>query len=421
MKKNISHLLLVCFLGVQLAACGSKKSTPVAEEGEEHHEEATTIVSLTGEQMRTVGITLGSIEQKALTASIKVAGTLEVPAQNKASVTSLYGGVLQSLRIHPGSFVRKGQVIGTVTNTELTGIQQNLISVDAQLKLAQLEYNRQKELVAGNAAPLKNLQRAQAELSSLRAQQSALRKQLSTLGISPSLVSSGNISSTLTITAPISGTISDIHAQIGSEVNASTPVATIVNNSELHLDLFVYEKDLPHIRAGQVIHFTLTNNPGREYDAKIFSVGTAFADASKAVAVHAEVEGDKTGLIEGMAVTANISTSTATAPTVPDEAIVSAGGKDYIFIQTDKKAEEHGHVEEGEEGHGHDEGEGKHEDEEPHEASITFERIEIVRGTSDLGHTEIKPVTELPANAQVVVKGAFFVMAKMTNTGGHEH
>ena len=320
--------------------------------------------------------------------------------------------------VHPGSEVRKGQVIATVSNTALTEVQQNLISVTAQLKLAQLEYNRQQELVAGNAAPLKNLQKAQAELSSLQAQLAALKKQLSTLGISPSSVTNGTISSTLSHIAPISGTISDIHAQIGSRIDMATPVAMIVNNSQLHLDLFVYEKDLPSIQKGQVIHFTLTNNPGKEYDAKIFSIGTAFADESQSVPVHADVEGDKNGLIEGMNVTAIISIGTRTAPAIPSAAIVSNGGKDYIFVVKEQKEEAHEH-EEAE--HHHEEGEEQGYHQKNNGTTLNFERVQVVKGATDLGYTEIQPVTPLPDHARIVTKGAFFIMAKMTNTGGHEH
>lgn len=408
MKYIIQTIAFVAFL--TSASCGSKNTEPKAEQVEEHSEEGeSTIVMLTPEQIRTVRVEMGGIEQKNITATVKVNGTLEVPAQNKAAVTSLYSGVLRSISVHPGSAVRKGQVLATVVNTELSGIQQQLISVNASLRLAELEEKRQHELVAGNASPLKNLQRAQAELSSLRAQRAALQKQLSDLGISASAVNTGNISSTLSITAPISGTISDIDAEIGSKVDASTPLAKIVNNSQLHLDLFVYEKDLPLVRTGQIIHFTLTNAPGKEYDAKIFSVGTAFANETKAVPVHAEVMGEKMGLIEGMGVTALISIGAQTAPAVPNDAVVTNGGKHYIFIRTDKQPEAHHEEESG--------GEKEHQD----EAGTAFERIEVAVGTSDLGYTVVTPVSELPANAQVVTKGAFFILAKMTNTGEHEH
>ncbi|HTN47223.1 MAG TPA: efflux RND transporter periplasmic adaptor subunit [Flavipsychrobacter sp.] len=413
---QLIKLILITACCLCLYSCGTDSSTGNESATEEPHEEDAAIVSLTKEQMTIVGVELGVAEQKNLEQSIKVNGKLEVPAQNKAVVTSLYEGLLQQILVHPGSSVRKGQVIATVTNTELTNLQQSLISVNAQLKLVQLEFSRQTELVAGNAAPLKNLQKAEAELNSLRAQQAALKKQLTVLGISPSSVASGTLSSTLTLTAPISGTISDIHAQIGSKVDATTPVAEIVNNSQLHLDLFVYEKDLMTIKEGQIIHFTLTNNPGKEYDATIFSIGTAFTDASKSVPVHAEVQGDKSGLIEGMNVTAIISIGNRTAMAIPSEAIVTNGGKDYIFIQTSKKEEEHEHSEEGHEAH----------DEEGHKENgqgtmLSFERIQVVKGVSDLGFTEIQPVTELPEDAKIIVKGAFFVLAKMTNAGGHEH
>jgi hypothetical protein len=121
--------------------------------------------------------------------------------------------------------------------------------------------------------------------------------------------------------------------------------------------------------------------------------------------------GEKTGLIEGMGVTAIISIGTETSPAVPNDAIVTSASKHYIFIRTDKKPEEH-----------HEEGAHEHENEEHKEqGGIAFERVEVARGTSDLGYTEITPVAELPANAQVVVKGSFFILAKMTNTGEHEH
>jgi RND family efflux transporter MFP subunit len=404
-------------------SCGNKSESPKQEAAQEQHdEEESSMVSLTEEQIKAAGIAWAPAGQKNLGESIKVSGKLEVPAQNKALVTSLYEGVLQQIYVHPGSSVKKGQVLARIANTGLTGIQQNLISVNAQLKLAQLEYNRQQELVAGNAAPLKNLQKAQAELNSLKAQHAALQKQLSTLGISPSSVNEGNISSSLAITAPISGTISDIHAQIGSRVDAATPLAAIVNNSQLHLDLFVYEKDLPNIKAGQTIHFTLTHSPGKEYDATIFSIGTAFADDSKSVPVHAEVEGDKTGLIEGMSVTAIISIGHKTALAIPTEAIVSNAGKDYIFVLKEhaeaKQHEAHEHKkQEHREGDKHEEDQGQGHEEE----GTQFERIQVVRGATDLGYTEIQPVVSLLPGSRIIVKGAFFLMAKMTNSGGHEH
>ena len=399
MKRLFSILTIMALI----TSCGSKKTEAVKEE--EHKEEApSNEVSITDLQMKTAGIELGTIELKNLKTSIKANGMLSVPNQNKAFITSVNSGVIRTLLIQPGSFVRKGQAVASIVNPDIARLQQELQTVNAQISLSDIEYKRQKELVEGNAAPLKNVQRVQTELATLRVTRNSLQKQLSAMGISTASVSRGNIITTITITAPISGTVSNVSAQIGSNVDPSTPIAEIVNNSQLHLDLFVFEKDLPKLHANQVIHFTLTNNPGKEYDAQIFSIGTAFVNESKTIPIHAVVKGDKTGLIEGMNITAVISIGETVLPAVPTEAIVSFQGQDYIFVSKNNTAPTSKDT----------------DSSKTMNAELKFERVQVVKGTSDVGFTEVTLMKDLPPGTRIVTKGAFFVLAKMTNTGEEE-
>jgi RND family efflux transporter MFP subunit len=388
-------IIAILLLGL-LAACGPRAEHTTTEHSEATtvHEEHGKVVSVTEAQMQMADIELGSVAQKNLSTALAVNGKLAVPNQNKAFITSLGGGTVRSLRIHPGEFVREGQVLATVANTEVASLQQQLTNVAAQISFAHKEVSRMKELVSGNAAPLKSLQKAEADLRGLEAQRSGLRQQLHALGAP----AGGNISSLINITAPISGSISDVYAEIGTQVDANTPIAQITNNAELHLDLFVYERDLHKVAVGQTIHFTLTNNPGKEYDARIYAIGTAFANQAKAVPVHAHVINDRRGLIEGMSVTARISLDSGTYPAVPDDAIVAHQGKDYVFVlrpASDSAA------------HAGD--------------RFFFERVQVFRGVSDVGYTEIKPIELMPEGTQIATKGAFFLMAMMTNEGEHEH
>ena len=387
-----------------LVSCGNNETPPVKEE--EHQEARANTVSLTDLQIKTAGIEFGRIDLKNLKTSIKANGMLMVPNQNKALVTSVNSGVIKTLLVQPGNFVQKGQIIATIINPDVARLQQDLQTVNAQISLAEIELKRQQDLVEGNAAPLKNVQRVQTELTTLRATRNALQKQLNTMGISVASVSSGNIITTMAVTAPISGTVSNVSAQIGSNVNSSTPIAEIVNNSQLHLDLFVYEKDLPKLQANQTIHFTLTNNPGKEYDAQVYSIGTAFASESKTIPIHAIVKGDKTGLIEGMNITAVISIGQTVVPAVPNDAIVTYQGQDYIFVLSDQKTQSL-----------------KNERvtaEEKEGNEFLFQRMQVVKGASDIGYTEITPINDIPPESKIITKGAFFANAKMTNTGEHE-
>ena len=114
MKRFVSILTVLALI----ASCSNKNTEPVKEEG--HDEETqSNFVSLTEVQMKTAGIELGTIELKNLKTSIRANGMLTVPNQNKAFITTINNGVLKTLNIQPGSFVRKGQVVATILNPEI--------------------------------------------------------------------------------------------------------------------------------------------------------------------------------------------------------------------------------------------------------------------------------------------------------------
>lgn len=380
------------------------------EEHSDEHENSNG-TTLTAEQMKSIKIELGSIERKQLTASLKANGILKVPNQNRGNATALTGGVIKSIAVQTGSAVSKGQVIATIANNSFVTLQEDFLSVSAKVEWAQLEVNRQKELQQGNAIALKSLQAIESELKTLQIRKASLQKQLELIGISPASLTSENIQSVVSITSPISGSVSNVMVNIGSFVDANNPIIEIVDNSQLHLDLYVYEKDLNKLKVGQTIHFTLTNDPGKEYDAVVYAISNTFEQNTKAISVHAKVKGNKQGLIDGMRITALVSLENATLDAVPTNAIVSHEGQDYIFIVANEM-------------HDHSDKEAHTEKEtaEHKKGETAFEKIPIRKGTTDVGYSEITLLKDIPANSKVVVNGAFFILAKMNNKGeGHVH
>ncbi|MDH7460287.1 efflux RND transporter periplasmic adaptor subunit [Chitinophagaceae bacterium 26-R-25] len=394
--KKVLFIIQVVFFAAVFTSCGNTgneqaKQTEVGAHSEPGKENTAT---LTEAQIKAIGIETGTIEDKQLTSSLKANGVLQVPNQNKASISSVYNGVVKSLLVQPGNTVSKGQIIATIANPEFIQSQEEYLSLAPKIVLAEQEFSRQKELNEGNAGALKNLQAADAQLKALKTRRAALANQIQLMGINPETLTSDKLNSVLAVRSPIAGVVSDVVVKIGSFVSNGTSIADIVDNSQLHVDLFVYEKDLSKLRENQVIHFTLTNNPGKEYDAEIYSLGSSFEGESKAVTVHAKVKGNKTGLIDGMNITAVISLDKNTSPAVPSDAIVTQQGQDYIFVVTS-------------------------ETEKP-EKMVTFEKIPVAKGTNDVGYTAITLLRQITPETKVVTKGAFFVLAKMTNSGEHE-
>lgn len=404
--KKLKYIIPAIIISSLLISCNANKEKVETEEhGEQehvHNEENENEVTLSEAQVKAIKLEFGKIEMKELKDAIKANGFLKVPNQNKAQVTSLYSGQIKSIRVQPGDYVGKGQTIAVIENPNQIMIQEQYLTVIGQIQMTQTEVKRQKELYEGNAGALKNLQYAESQLRTLQTQRASLTKQLQMMGINPGSVSAKNLNSTMTVKAPISGVIATVLVDIGSYVDVSFPIVEMVDNSNLHLDLDVFEKDLPKIQKGQLIHFTMTNNPSKEYDAEIFSIGSTFEDQSKSVPVHARVKGEKTGLIDGMNVVAIISIGNNLVSAVPSDAVVNVGAEDFIFIQ---KIVPHEHSEE------------------EHDHEYTFEKIPVVKGTSDIGFTQITALKSIPENAKIVTKGSFFILAKMNNTGeeGHAH
>ena len=411
---SICSILVTAVMALTACSARAKEEAPSGKEPGEKPANPTW-VTLTRKQIATVGIQLGNLEQKPIDSTLRINGILEVPNQYKALVTSLYAGTVRVLNVQPGNFVHKGQLIAKIVNPELVNLQQQYLTVNTQIGLAQLEYERQKMLVAGNAGARKNLQQAETELKNLHTQSTALQKQLSTLGISPSRVTSGSIASSLAVPAPISGTVSRVEAKIGTYVDASTDIAEIINNTWLQVKLYVYEKDLPSVQKGQTIYFNTTNNPGREYEAVVNSIGSAFESGSATIPVRAAIKGDKTGLIDSTNVTAVLSMGGVNMPALPKDAFVNFGGQDYIFIQVDtaqlEKAKADNAVKTGKNN--------KEGASEEHDV-VTFMRVPVLKGSTSLGFTGVKLLQDIPANSNIIVKGAFFALAKMTNAGEEE-
>lgn len=394
-QRNLAYsLLLIAFSGF-LTSCNEKKT-------EETHEEEKTQkeVALTASQYKTVGIETGIVENRNLNKVIKANGYTTVPPQNSAEVSTLIGGTIKDIFVLEGTYVNKGKVLATIQNLEVIEMQEDYHSATANIEYLQLEYNRQKTLSDENVNPRKTFQEVKSKLAAERARAQAAKNKLDALH-----VSTKGSTSLVPIVAPISGYVGKISIAKGAYAQTGVALFEVVDNSQMHLDLNVYEKDLGSISVGQVIDFVLTNQSNKSIKGKIFGINKSFSNESKTVAVHAKIESaDAKGLIPGMYVSANINITNATVPALPKDAVVRNADKYFVFIE-----EKHEHEEK------------KTATEANHEEEIHFKAIEVIPGTTDLGFTEVKFINPVPSDAKIVTKGAFYLLSAMVGGGEHTH
>ena len=183
--KNILYSIIA--LSVLTVSC--KNEVKQAEEEKESHEE--NVVELTEQQLNTIGVKLGHVEQRQLSGSIKATGTLKLSPQDRAEVTSLVAGITKRILVKEGQTVRQGQTLALVENTEIVALQKDYLVASRQLSLAQQALQRQQTINAQGAGVGKNLQQAKAELDMASVTEQGLRIQLEQLGISSRQVAQG--------------------------------------------------------------------------------------------------------------------------------------------------------------------------------------------------------------------------------------
>lgn len=220
---------------------------------------------------------------------VRVTGTLALDPQNRAEVSPIASGVVRCITTREGIRVRRGQVVAYIENTQIVELQRQYLTAVNELSAAKTELARQHTLMKQEAGVLKTLQQAESAYAIANAQVVGIGRQLSQLGVNPSSISAGKLTTLIPVTSPISGIVGKVKISMGSFVDISTSLMTVVNNVNLHCDLKVFEKDLPKVRIGQMVNLTLTNAPEVTFRAKIYDINSAFDNDSKSVTVHARI------------------------------------------------------------------------------------------------------------------------------------
>ena len=360
-------------------------SNPPKQEAEKPGKSVTlpSEVTLTAAQYQNAGITSGTIQTRQIGKTIKANGVLDVPPQQLVSISAPMGGFLKKTDLLQGSAVTKGDVIAVLENQEYIRLQQEYLETKSQHEYALAEYQRQQTLAADNINAGKTLQMAKANYNALEAKQSGLAAQLRLININPASITSGGITSTIRIYAPIAGYVTAVNVNVGQMVTPSDVMFRIVDTKHLHAELIIFEKDVLSIKLGQKVRFTLANE-AKERIATVYLIGREI-DKNRTVRVHCHLKEEDKQLLPGMYLKAIVETNGVNVQALPDEAIVSFEGRKYIFQETAGRSKEEMH----------------------------FKMREIAVGESDEGYTEVILPENFDNNLPVVIKGAYSLLSKM--------
>ncbi|MCC6369802.1 MAG: efflux RND transporter periplasmic adaptor subunit [Bacteroidia bacterium] len=371
MKKSAIILLSVLLVNCSNKEKPSESATPI---------DTGTEINLSNEQIAAIGLGYGKIEMDTISAILKVNGKIDVPPQNMVSVSVPLGGYLKSTQLLPGMKVNKGEVIATFEDPQYIQLQQDFLSVKAKINYSENEYQRQKELNANKTSSDKVFQQAEAEYLTQKIALKSLSEKLRLINVNPEQLNENNISRSVNVFAPIDGYVSKINANIGKYVNPADVVFELVNPSDIHLALTVFEKDIDKLYIGQKLVAFTNNNLEKKHACEILLIGQNLSN-ERSIEVHCHFKNYDKSLIPGMYMNAEIDLTSAACAVLPEDAILNYEGRNYVFVEKQKNK---------------------------------FVLTEVKTGNSEKGRIEILNATEIN-NSSIVVKGAYQLLMGLKN------
>lgn len=371
-------LTIACCLSL-LIACQSKENKQSNEPAPEPAEQNQVV--LTDAQWANTQIKTALMGSAQIARTIRVNGRVDVPPGKSVLLTAPVSGYISNLSLIPGMKVTKGQPLLTLRDQQIIQLQQDYLTAKSALHFAELEYRRQRELNASQASSDKVMQQAQAEMNRQQILLSTLAEKLKLLNLQPAGVSTNHLVQSVNLYSAISGYVTKVGASNGQYVSPGEVLVELMDPSDVHLQLRVFENDLKSLQVGQAIMAFSNAQPDRAIPCIISLIPQELGPDGTAE-IHCHFKEANPSLTPGMYMFADIEVTSVQANALPEAAVVMFEGKHFVFVET---------------------------------ADKTFQMQEVQTGQAGSGSIEIVDTAPLQ-NKKIVMEGAYTLLMALKNT-----
>ncbi len=283
-----------------------------------------------------------------------------VTARREATVSSKVTGKVMEVLIEEGMKVTNGQVVARLDDSnvktsldvavaQLASAKAALAETEAQLKDANLEFQRTTELAKQHIASQSDLDLAESNAKALEAH--LAQQKLDVTVADRNVAMWQQQMDDMIIRAPFDGVITTKDAQPGemiSPVSAGggftrTGIGTIVDMTSLEIEIDVNESYINRVEPGQPVEATLDAYPDWKIPCKVIAIiPTADRDKST-VKVRVGFDQLDPRILPDMSVKVafrdNGGSAAGRGVIVPKSAVLNRDGRDVVFVVQDGHAE----------------------------------------------------------------------------------
>jgi RND family efflux transporter MFP subunit len=268
--------------------------------------------------------------------------------EQTVAVVPKAAGRLDEVYVKLGDRVGRGQRIAKIEDSEIREqvkqaeaafevARASIRQREADLKFAETNLNRSKELFGRQLLPKQTLDDADARYQAAVAQLELTRAQLTQ---SQSRLEELRITLANTIIAsPVNGFVARRAADAGAYVSQMAPVADVVDISTVRLVANVVEKDLRRIEQGEPARIEVDAFPGESFSGRVARVAPVLDPATRTAQIEVEIPNPGNRLKPGMYARVGLTIEErANALVVPPNAVVDQDGQRGVFVARNNAA-----------------------------------------------------------------------------------
>lgn len=276
------------------------------------------IVTIPPERLQTIGVKYEQVRRRPLEKIIRTVGRVAVDERKLAKVTIKFHGWIEQLFVSAtGDHVKKGQQLFTIYSPDLVATQEEyLLALQGRMQLGDSDL---PEVARGSKDLLE-----------------ATRHRLHLWDIGEehirALERTKQVSKTLPLHSPISGTVISKNILQGAHVEPGEELYTIADLSRVWVLADIYEYELSFVKVGQQAAVTFSYDPGKVLTGRLNFVYPTLDPKTRTAKVRFELDNADEQLKPDMYANVELRANLGTRLAIPQEAIIESGQKQVVFL-----------------------------------------------------------------------------------------
>jgi cobalt-zinc-cadmium efflux system membrane fusion protein len=276
-------------------------------------------------------LTVEPVGQKEIERNLTLPAVVEADPSRLVKILPPLAGRITQLKVQLGQRVEQNQPLAVLDAPDLQTAYADYGRGKVQFEQAQKNRDRLRALGSSGGISQKDVQQAETDFVTAEAEYQRAQARLRQIGVDPEAIDK---SRTVTILAPISGSVIDLTVAPGAYWNDPTaPLMTLADLSSVWVTANVPEKDTSRVSQGQAVDVALSAYPGETFKGQVLFVSDVLDADTRRTKVRIAFKNPGTRLKPGMFANATFFAPKQAAPILPATALVLKDDANQVFVE----------------------------------------------------------------------------------------